>query len=551
MTLLAAGFPVTVLLAWVFDLGVDGITRTPPVPGAAPLASRVGLGLVLISIGLLAAAPGIVYLVMRGSSTQENADAPGRGGAASIAVLPFANLSGDKEQEYFADGIAEEILNALAQIEGLRVAGRTSSFTFRDRHEDLTVIARKLRVATVLEGSVRREGTRIRVTAQLIDAANGYHLWSQGFERELSGVFAIQDEIASAVVAALRGRLLPAGTAAPPGRPKTTPEAYEKYLLARHFTDAGSPRAMRQAVTAAEECVALDPRFAPCWASLANALAWSVEWPTEGSLPPEERARLLSRAREAADRAIAIAPGVPDGYAIRSWLRLSTGADGGWDWSGSRDDMERAISLGLSDTDQICVVGRMVMASQGRLTEATAMMRRLTETDPLSPYPWGNLAELLTYQGRYEEAAQAFRVSRELSQGSWASTNAPIEAYGLALQGRGAEALAIAQQMDEADYRLPSEAMALHVLGRHAESERKIAEAKARDKGRAAYGIATFHALRGDRAEAVEWYGRAIGQHDGYLVDLLVDPSARRMRDDPGFKAILARLNVPVGTVAR
>ncbi len=551
VSVLAAGFPVTVLLAWIFDLGVEGITRTPPAAGVATGVPRARLVLLLLAVGVLAAAPGIGYLLFRSASASAKGEADAGKAGASIAVLPFANLSADREQEYFADGIAEEILNALAQIDGLRVAGRTSSFTFRGKSEDLTSIAQKLRVSTVLEGSVRREGNRVRVTAQLVDAGNGYHLWSQTFERELSGVFAIQDEIASAVVLALRGRLLSAGAGPPAARPTTTPEAYGKYLLARHLTDAGSPRAMRQAVTAAEECVALDPRFAPCWASLANALAWSAEWPTEEPMSAADRARFRTRAREAADRAVAIAPDAPDGYAIRAWLRLSTGPDRGWDWRGARADMDRAIALGLTDSDQICVVGRMVMASQGRLTDATAMMQRLTETDPLSHYAWGNLGELLTYQGRYREAARAFRVARDISGESWASATYPDESYALSLEGRGEEALAVARRIGDEYFRLPAEAIALHVLGRREESERAIAKAKETAAGRGAYQIATFHAFRGDREEAIAWYGRAIDEGIGDLVDILVDPSARRLAGDPGFKTLLARLGVPEGTVVR
>lgn len=213
--------------------------------------------------------------------------------------------------------------------------------------------------------------------------------------------------------------------------------------------------------------------------------------------------------------------------------------------------MERAIALGLTDSDQICVVARIVMVSQGRLADATAMLQRLTERDPLSHYAWGNLAELLAYQGRYREAGQAFRVAREILPGSWSSTNLPSESYALSLEGRGEEALAVARRVQEQANRLPAEAIALHVLGRRVESERAIAELKEKAGGTSAYEIATFHAFRGDLDEALAWYGRAIDQDDGGMTDVLVDPSARRLRDAPGFQAILARLGVPEGTVVR
>src|SRR2546425_6412349 len=196
---LAVGFPLVVSLAWIFDVKDGRIEKTPP----AARMNRARLALVLLTIGVLAAAPGTVwYFYVR--QIHKGAEV-----APSIAVLPFVNLSSDKEQEYFSDGIAEEILNALAQVRGLRVIGRTSSFSVKGKNEDLRAIGEKLNASNLLEGSVRKSGARVRITAQLVEAADGSHLWSQQFDREMTDVFAVQDEIARAVVVALRLKLLP------------------------------------------------------------------------------------------------------------------------------------------------------------------------------------------------------------------------------------------------------------------------------------------------------------------------------------------------------
>ena len=223
---LAFGFPLVVTLAWIFDVRERRIERSPGSPPGARLT------LVLFGIGALAAAPGLVYyLVLR--ERPQRAQVRSESGVPSIAVLPLVNLSSDREQEYFSDGLSEELLNLLTQVPGLRVAARTSAFAFKGKSEDIGVIAQKLRVAVILEGSVRKAGDQIRVTTQLINAADGFHLWSQTYERKLTDVFALQDEIAQQVVAALRLKLLQAPSTK--DRRTANPEAYNQYLLGRRF----------------------------------------------------------------------------------------------------------------------------------------------------------------------------------------------------------------------------------------------------------------------------------------------------------------------------
>ncbi len=248
---LAAGFPIVVALAWIFDVSGGRIERTAPASG-----SRIGgvrLALALVAIGALAAAPGVLwYFVVRGGSKSTPATAQ----TPSIAVLPFVNLTGDKENEYFSDGITEEIINALANVEGLRVVARTSAFSFKGKDVNVRKIGEELNVATVLEGSVRRDGNQLRVSAQLIGALDGYHLWSRIYDRELKNVFAVEDELARAIVDALKPKLI--------ARPRLVAQstanakAHDLYLRGRFFWNRRNKEGLAKAAALFEQAIAAD-----------------------------------------------------------------------------------------------------------------------------------------------------------------------------------------------------------------------------------------------------------------------------------------------------
>jgi len=268
---LGLGFPLVVALAWVFDVKAGRLERTAPASGLR----GARLAAVITGIGVLAAAPGLAwYLFLRPGVRSPPSDEARRAkldavppasdirAVPSIAVLPLVNLSRDPDQEYFADGLAEELLNLLAKVPGLHVAGRTSSFSFKGKSEDLRAIGQKLNVKTVLEGSVQRAGDRLRITTQLINTADGYHVWSETYDRRLTDVFAVQDEIARSVVAALKVQLLPEKTAALE-RPATNPDAYAQVLLGRHLIVRGSLQGYQLALAAFRKAVELDPKYAP------------------------------------------------------------------------------------------------------------------------------------------------------------------------------------------------------------------------------------------------------------------------------------------------
>jgi TolB-like protein len=521
---LAIGFPLVVTLAWIFDVNAGRIERT----AGAPV--RPVLALVLVGISLLAASPGLYYyLVVRGRRA-----APAAAEGPSIAVLPLVNLSSDKEQEYFSDGLADELLNLLAQVPGLRVAARTSAFAFKGKNEDVVEIAQKLHVATVLEGSVRRSGDQIRITTQLINASDGYHLWSETYDRKLTDVFAVQDEIATSVVSALKVKLLQAPSSKE--RRTANPEAYNQYLLGRQFFFRSNVEDFKRSAQAYRKAVELDPAYAPAWAGLANATYWVADVADS----PSAVAAGFEQARAAADKAVALRPDLADGYLARGFIRAAMQ----WDWKGADEDLQRARALAPENADVLFTYANVVLRPTGRLEEALAAMRKAIETDPLNARFWNVLGGVLVWLGRYDSAREALNRSLEISPQQ--SYTAAYIALSLLLENRPAEALAAAQRSSTEVFRLAGAAIAQHELGHALESQQLLDELIAKHAHIAAYQIAGVYAWRGERDPAFHWLERARAQRDGGLVILKVDPVLRKLRSDARWKPMLQSVNLPV-----
>ncbi len=445
---LGFGFPVVVVLAWAFDVSAAGVERTSAAPGASPRPptpmARLRLALVLVGIGLLAAAPGLTWYFFAhrvrliAESPRPTATSP------SIAVLPFVDLSQAKDQEYFSDGIAEEILNALAHIQGLHVAGRTSAFSFKGKGEDLRAIGEKLNVSTVLEGSVRKEGNRVRITTQMIDVKDGYHLWSETFDRELTGIFAVQDEIAKAVVAALKVKVLPGKGLATQEHRTENPEVYNQYLLARQFFNRGSEDGFRRAVDAYERALALDPTYAPAWAGLAQAV-FLLGDVFAGS--PSELAAAHRRAKEAAEQAVAVGPDLAESYAARALIREILS----WDWAGAEADLEHALALNPGDPVARRAHGEL-LASTGRLRESIVALRKAAEIDPLASRIWNALGRVYNATGEIPLAREALTRSLQIAPESFSGPYHLATTY--LLERQPAAALDVAALPDRGDLRL-------------------------------------------------------------------------------------------------
>jgi TolB-like protein/tetratricopeptide (TPR) repeat protein len=484
----------------------------------------------LAAVAVLAALGGTAWYLRGGPGG-------GRGGpGSSIAVLPFADLSPGHDQEYFADGVAEEILNALAHVDGLRVPGRTSSFWFKGKSVELAEIGRKLGVTHVLEGSVRRAGKRLRVTAQVVNVADGGHLWSETFDRSEADVFAVQDEVARAVVAALKVRLLPGARSATGLARTSNLEAYEQYLLGRQLRAMGLPSTMPAARDAFQRAVTLDPGFAAAHAGLALAWADVGGYVADG---PEDVIRAAKFQLEAAERSLALASDQPDGFVARADYRISYA----WDWQGALADIDRAIALGRADW-QVHTVRARILGGLGRFPEALASARRATEADPLVRSAWPNLAAALSGTGDFAGAERAARRGLEVAPGNGASSY--HLALALLLQGRSAEALEEFERNPFEWWRLEGRALVHHSLGRERESGQALESLKARFGGIAAYQVAEVHAWRGDRDAAFKWLEQARIQHDGGLEPLRMDPLLTSLVGDPRWKPFLKKLNMPV-----
>ncbi len=531
---LAAGFPATILLAWVFDLGARGIERTPPAAtGSDGDGAPRGPGLViaLVGLGLLAAAPGLAwYFGTRGRQSPTADDAVPR--EASIAVLPFADMSPQHDQGYLADGISEEIMNVLAHVEGLHVAGRTSSFAFKETKAGVEEIGRSLRVGNVLEGSVRKEGTRIRVTAQLISVRDGFHRWSETFDRDLTGIFAIQDEIARSIADALRLRLLPGRDGSGDGKRTASPDAHASYLLGRQHLARGTIDGFRQATRAFEQAVAIDPSYAAAWAGLADALFWLTDG---NSRTLQDESAGFTRAREAAERAVALAPDLAEARAARGGIRYLVQLD----WEGAREDLGRAVALAPGNSDAMFRYA-MLLASTGHLDEAIELLRRTTETDPLSANAWWRLGWLQIGNGQLEPGAEA--AARALAIAPRQPHSARTLGFARLLQGRNQEALAAFGQSDLFDWM--GQAMVACAEGRRPQDlpERP---SPATDGKWASYQVAEVLAWCGNLDGAFAWLDRCVEQRDPGLAYASFDPFLRSAHPDPRWKALVDRLRIP------
>jgi serine/threonine-protein kinase len=322
----------------------------------------------------------------------------------SIAVLPFIDLSEAQNQEYFCDGMTEEIIDALTRVRGFHVAARSSSFAFKNKQQDIREIGRKLNVTAVLEGSVRRSGNRLRVTAQLNNVADGYHLWSETYEREMKDIFALQDEISRAIVNTLRIELGEAGRAPLVTAATGNLEAYNLYLQARYLHSKWRPEPMRQSVVLFEQAITQDASFAPAYAGLASSETWL------GFFCARPR-DVMEKAREAAQKALAL-----DGQLAAAHVSLGdVKAVYDWDWEGARREYERALQAGGDDSRAHFSHAVLYLTPQGRTKDAIAEMQQARDRDPLHIVINTYLGTLLYFDGRYDEAASQLRKTLEIA----------------------------------------------------------------------------------------------------------------------------------------
>ncbi len=458
-------------------------------------------------------------------------------GGQSVAVLPFANLSGDRDFEYFTDGIAEEIINALTQLPGLRVAARTSSFAFRGPAIELPEVGAKLRVATVLEGSVRKAGNRLRISVQLVKVADGYHLWSERYDREMTDVFTIQDEIAKAVATRLQVAL--GGEEAPLVTPATgNVDAYHLYLRGRYYLSQRA-LALKKALECFHQALTLDPNYALAYAGFADACTILAEY---GFAPPNE---LRPQARAAVQKALDLAPDLSEVHCASGALSFICD----WDWVRAARDLRRAVELNPRNVVARQWLAYYLVFVEGEAEEGVVQARRAVDLDPLAPLLVMQLGMTLMGAGRYEEA-----VAPLLRAGTLAPTMfLPTIHLGLLYNhlGRSDEAIGPLEVAVTSSGRHPWTLAALAVcyssLGKRAEVEAINDElsARARREYVQSSTLAIVAASRGNLDAAFELLERACTEHDGIMVYSKRYPFFRALQTNPRIERIYRGVGFP------
>lgn len=458
--------------------------------------------------------------------------------ANSVAVLPFSNVGGDASNEYFSDGLSEELLNALAKISGLRVAARTSAFSFKSRPATVSEIGAALNVSYILGGSVRSAGDRMRISVNLESTGNGFQIWSETYDRTLDDIFAIQDDIATRVVEELRNRLtgefaheeaigLEVARAFK-GR-ATDPEAQRLMLLGRHYLDLTTNENTEKAIEYFQQALDIDPNFALCWAELARAHAVRAgsSWvsPAKG----------FEAAREAVDRALAIEPELAEAYALRGRVLAAHDRD----LAAAEASYRRALELAPGSSSVLD--GACIMAYRmGRLDEAIDLNRQVLEKDPLSSAYWQNRGLICYVAERPVDAVKAFRRALEIAPSR--SATASMLALALFDQGKTEDALAQAAAESDEFWRLWGTAILNWKIGNIAGADEKLSEIITRHSDGNEFQIAEIYAIRGESDEAFEWLERGIAGRDPGMTHAKVNPHLKSLHDDSRWPRVLAQI---------
>src|SRR5437016_390108 len=538
--LLIIGFPIALIIAWAFEATPEGIKRTE-VADAAGQRSRGGAWIIIVLIGA-ALSVGLFFVgrytagratprpasaeLRRGEQSEAAPAVPGK----SIAVLPLLNESGDPRDEYFSDGLSEELIAALAQIRDLKVIGRSSSFQFKARKEEPKTIGEKLGVSTLLEGTVRKQGDRVRIVAELINAADGIELWTRTFDRELKDIFAVQEEIAAAVASSLKVTLLGSDERSSAKPATKNAEAHNAYLLGHYYFQRRNLEDYRKAVGYYDEAIRLDPNYALAYAERSEA------WTLIGDLTGDVKTAWAT-AREDGEKAVAIAPGLAEAHAALGWVHFFTE----WKFAEGLSELRRAKELSPTNPTANDLLARVIVYL-GKLDEAEEQARQAVESDPLAFPAQNNLGRVLWFEGKLDDADAIARKAAELQPTAASSRRWQVL---VAIQrGDSETALREAQLEPDESYRRFELAVAQFARGDRKAADAALADLIAHDQG-LDYQVAQVYAVRGEKEKAFEWLQIAFDNHDTGMLAVLVDPLLHGLRDDPRYKNLIARMAFP------
>ncbi|MBS0380612.1 MAG: TIR domain-containing protein [Proteobacteria bacterium] len=538
LTAAPAGAAATAATGAASHAGVVPAARAAPhTPRWVPV-----LGAALAALAIAA------FVFLRGHGTppasapapQPPASAPAAAAAAtapahSVAVLPFTNMSGDPHDEYFSDGLSEELLNTLAAVPGLKVAARTSSFSFKGKNEEVSEIARKLNVATVLEGSVRRDKSHVRISTELIDAGTGFQRWSQTYDRDLKDVLALQSEIAGSVAGALKVKLLQSDAGGDVGG-TDNPKAFDAYLRAEELArrPAISAQVGEETLRAYDAALAVDPNYANAYRGRAEA---RINYAFNSDLTPAEVGQLTDLGIADARKAAELAPNLGAAHSV-----IGNGLAGQQDYAGALAEFRKAMALSPGDA-RVYSRASGFFVGMGDTEGAIALARHATELDPLNPHAYESLQYVYYYAHRYPESLAAAQRSLELgpnltrSLGWIGFANIELGNYEAAREACASEKMQWVS--------LTCLAVVYDRLGRHADAEAALHQLIQRYGDAASYQQAEIYAAWGDAPHALEALQRAQRTRDPGMQGIKADPLFARIKDDPGLKSLIEKLNFP------
>lgn len=554
LMMLGLGLPVVLVFAWAFEMTPEGLKREKDVDRSRSITGETGRKLNGITMGLLVLA--VAYLVadkfflrapdpvpVPGTAVAEQAASqsaaalsePDKQGPPreSIAVLPFVNMSSDPEQEYFSDGITEEMLNLLAKIPGFQVAGRTSSFAFKGKASDLRLIGESLNVANLLEGSVRKGGGRVRITAQLIKVENGYHLWSETYDRELTDILAVQDEIAGNVVKALELTLLGAPDSEARDPIYQNADAHNAYLNGLHLYNAGGPENYLKATPYFEEAVRLVPESALAWARLSMNEGF-----VSGTADLDEAnvRQTRVRAREAASNALTLNDSLAEAHMARGSLQFAYD----WDWTGAEKSLRRALEVQPGSVMARSYLARL-METLGRYDEALAYLVEAARLDPLEPAIITRSVSTKISMGRLDDAEQEIQSALQSGERAVWRSMAGLVQYQ---EGQYEQALAEFSRESVNYRRLVGEAVANYKLGRINEAQAAQQQMLVQYGTLASYQQAEVFAQWGELDTAADWLWRAYETEDPGIQNLIPDVLLQPLHGHPRYEELKKKLNL-------
>ena len=528
----ALGFPVALIIAWAFELTPEGIKRTED----ADTVRQQSRGGAWIAVVVIAAAlsVGLFFLgrYTAGRATTRQGETATEILEKSIAVLPLVNTSGDPSNEYFSDGLSEELIAVLAKIPELKVIGRSSSFFFKGKSNDSAAIGQKLGVANLIEGSVRKQGDRVRIVAELISAADGRSLWSETYDRQLKDVFAVQEEIAKAVAEQMKVRLLGEKTRSDAVPSNQNPAAHNAVLQSDFYFQQQTAESIQKAISFAQEAVRLDPNYALAYAKLSQA--WRQYGASFATANPE---KAYEEARLAVEKAASLAPDLVEVRKAIGWIWMTPALD----FRAAEKEFRRALELSPGDAGAKNALSYSLMA-QGRFAEAEQTCREAILLDPLVTVLWYNLGRLAVAAGRYQDADESFRKGLEI-QPHAARFHTYLSTLDILLKNPTA-ALQQAQLEPDAFWR----EYALTLI-QQTQPDRSAADTALRNfsttyASNGAYQIAVVHALRKEPDEMFRWLDNAYATHDSGLSQLVITPFVFEYHDDPRFVALCQKLGV-------